>query len=634
MRKIFGICICLLLLVGVIVAPTAAFAAENAPSAAVTIHFLNPTAVAFVDNKLFVADNIDEHNSAIHCFDVTESKAKWLYTQSMTEEIVNLSTAVKNEGENSLYVVFASQIGEYTVGATKLTEAAKITAYPNPVDVTYGVDGISSKNEYILTDNELYRNNIGRATTTAITGTKSCVAIGDYVYYLYTDNGADICKSFEGRNHTTPDANTNTPQGYLNGSDPTSSGYFLKDFAARGLFVWENDKVAIFNDERVCYVNMSETCTLSSVFNYADAQQNQENKKQIVYVATSDSRLYVLNDNYQVDIFQSADNGFERIDTVGDDTVTLQTPTQYTSFTLARPTGYPTNLVYKTTDEASSIEEIIKNASEYIILGFDGDENSAYYYVLVGNKFGWVQKSADASIDGNGNIVDESLEIVDTKVSNDTVGYTSKFASLNAVYIYKLPRSDDSFRDETFTQTASNMPDVNVAQRFTEGDTVWYYVSFKDGDVTRTGFVQEKDLGKFAIKVDEDKIHAIDDKKINSSLFEAVKLYLYGDKELMTDDNLVTTEDGVVKLYSGKRVTLISEENGVSFIQIVNSDGSSIYGYVFSDRLIGIHAMTTNAIVGLSMLAVAIVLAVALIAVFVKRKNGTAPKHKKETKAE
>ena len=623
MKKIFGICICLILLVAAIIAPTVAFADQA--DANVTIHFLNPTAIAYVDGKLFIADNIDENNSAIHCFNVKGNNAQWLYTQPLTEKIVNLSA----KDENSLYVVFTSKIVEYKASESKITETATITSYTNPVDVTYGMDGRDGKNEYILTDSELYRNNIGRATTTTISGTKSCIAIGNYVYYLYADNGVDICKTYEGTKHFTP--NDESDQGYLNNSDTTSSNYFLKDFGAKGLFVWENDKVAIFSGERICYVSMSETCTLVNIFNYKENQQEQENKKSITDVATSNNRLYVLNDNYQVDIFEKTETSFNLIGTVGDDTVNQSVPTKYTSFTLARSTGYPTNLVYKTTDDQTSVDDIIKNATEYIILGFEGENESLYYYVLVGDKFGWVQKSEGATIT-NGKITDAKLQIVNTTVSNDYVDVTTRFNSLNAVYIHKLPRESSDVT--VFTQTSSTQPDVKVLQQFTEktgnGDVIWYYVSYENNGETETGFVKKEHVGTFATAIKKNVV--TQQKKINSTLFEAVKVYSIGDKELMDDEHLVTNANGMVKLYSGQRVTLINEENGVAYIQISYGDGTNVYGYVFSDRLIGIHAITTNAIVGLTLLAVAIALATTLIVIFVKRKNGTLfKKQKKET---
>ena len=627
MRKIFGICICLILIVAAVIAPTVAFAANSA-NAGVTIHFLNPTAVAVVGNNLLVADNIDATNSAIHCFDVSGNEAKWLYSQSLTEKIVNLSA--KDNG--SLYVVFSGKIAEYAVSSTKLTETSTISNYTNPVDVTYGAD-LESRNEYVLTDSALYRKNAsGTANSAPITGTKSCIAIGDFIYYLYTENGADVCKSYDGKDRSTPSLDSvTTDQAYLNSCKPSDSNYFLKNFHAKGLFVWENDKVAIFNGSKISCVKMGSVCYVEDIFNYQSVRNQQ-----ITDVATSTDRLYVLNDNYQVDIFQKSEATFTLLDTIGDDTVYQQIPTNFTSFTLVRSNGYPTNLVYKTSNAATSVDDIIKNATEYVILGFDGDKNSAYYYVLVGDKFGWVQKSDGATLT-NGVGTDANLTIVNTAVGNPSTEYVTKFNSLNAVYVYELPR--EASTHTTFTQTASTMLDVKVTvlQKFTEttanGTITWYYVSFEVDGTTHKGFVKKEHLAEFAISVDENH-PIVGDKKINSTLFEAVKVYLYSDPEQMTDENLLTVDEVAVKLYSGKRVTVLSEENGVAFVQF-RHNGSLVRGYVYSDRLIGLNAMTTNAIVGLSLLAAAIVITVTLVLIFVKRrKANSVPRQKKETKSE
>ena len=621
MKKILGICICLVLLAVAIAAPTA-FAAESPSSSAVTIHFLNPTAIAYANGQLFVADNIDDNNSAIHCFDVSDTATR-IYTQSLTEKVVNLAA----KDDESLYVVYANKIVEYGVSDNKLAEKAIITGYSNPVDVTYGAD-LDGHNEYILTNNALYRKNgAGTANSETITGTKSCIAIGDYVYYLYSgENGVDICKSYNGKDRSTPSGNT-TSQGILNSSDPTDSNYYLKDFGAQDLLVWDNDNVALFNEKQISYVNISASCSLLDVFDYHASQAEQENKKNIVDVAVSTNRIYVLNDNFQVDIFEKSENDYVLKGTVGDDTVYQTVPTSYTSFTLVRTKGYPTNLVYKTSDEATTVVDLIKNATEYIIVGFDGDATSNYYYVLVGNKFGWVQKSEGATDPKS----DDNLQIIDTSVSNDYVDVTTYFNSLNAVYVHKLPLEESSHT--VFTQTPTTKPEVKLLQKFIEtkadGDVVWCYVSFVDDGNTVYGFVKEEHIGEFSNKL-KDGVPT-QEKKINSTLFEAVKLYK--DAEMTVVYDTENSPNGI-KLYSGQRVKLIYSKDGVACVQILYDDGSQIVGYLQSNKLIAVTTMTSNAIVGLSLLGVVVVLAVTLVIIFVKRKNGSAPKRKKTVKTE
>ena len=624
MKKIIGICICFIMLVAAIVAPSVAFAAETTAggNGEVIINFLNPTAIAYVNGKLLVADNIDESNSAIHCFDVSDNDAKWLYTEYLTERIVNLSA----KEDDSLYVVFADKIVEYSASNTELTATATISGYTNAVDVAYGADG-SDKNEYILTATALYRKGIGgTVTTNDIAGAKGCIAIGNYVYYLYVNENpsVDICKNYEGVKHATP--NDDSAQGYLNKSEN-----LLSEFDASGLFVWESDKVALFSSTKIVYINMSATCSLVDVFDY-QAQQGQSNKE-IVDVVASTDRMYILNSNYQVDVYQKSGAGFDLIATIGDDTVNQTVPTQFTSFTLARPTSYPTNLIYKTNDADTTVDEIVKNATEYIILGFDGEENSNYYYVLVGNKFGWVQKSDGATSAET----DANLKVVNTAVNSDSnVEYKTRFSSLNAVYLHKLPR--EAFPDRTITQSQTNPPIVTLLQQFTEqtddGEIVWYYVCYEEGGQTLTGFVKKAHVYDYYIEV-KPTATKIGNRKINSTLFEAVKVYDTPDRSLWNELHLALSPDGnTIKLYSGQRVELISEDNGVALIQIKYADGTVSSGYISSNRLIGVHGITTNAIVGLCALAVAIGLGTALIVIFVKRRKRNSPKRKKERNSE
>ena len=621
MKKIFGICICLILLIGAIVAPTAVFADESTTNTSVTIHFLNPTAIAVVGDSLFVADNVDKdaNKSVILGFSISESQATYRDTIELDGNVTNLS----RKGDAGLYAILNDKVIEFTVGNNaKLTEKTVFYAegeLSGFVDCVYAPSG-ANYTEYFLAQLGLYRNDDRVWAEPKLSSYKSSVAIGDNVYYLQIDNGKAVSKRYDGRAHGFRDDVYNNKNGFGNLAD-----------TPLGLFAW-GDNVGVFSKDKVHFVEITtQDCSFAQLMDYNKVNTSEE-KINIKDVEASNGRLFVLNDKNVVEVYAGEADNMSLVYSVGSDMVDQAVPHGFNSFTLVQSKGYPANLVFKT-NEDTTIPELVTDAEEYIILGYEGDENSLYYYVLTNdNHFGWVQKTNYKKV--NGELTDDKLEVINTDVTrDDNVEYTTKFASLNAVYLYSLPRSIDAFRAETFQQTASAMPDVTVKQRFTEGETVWYYVSFEVDGTTKTGFVQEEYLGEFRMKVNEENIRVIEDRKINSTLFEAVKLYLYPDKDLRNDDNLVTTDNGIVKLYSGKRVTVISEdeENGVAFIQIQGSNGSgNIYGYVELSRLIGIHAITTNAIVGLSLLAVAIVLTTTLVVVFVKRRNGSAPKRKKE----
>ena len=626
MKKIFGICICLVVLVAALVVPTVAFAAESTASAGVIIHFLNPTSVAISGNHLFVADNIDkdDNKSVILNFTLTANKATYVDTVEVDGNVKNLS----NKGNSGLYAILDDQVIEYTVSRTgKLVEAKTFTELGELngfVDTVYAQSG-ANKTEYFLAQEGLYRNDAG-GWAEKFNGAQSAVAIDNYIYYLRSDaDGNASSKRFDGSILAFKQGDVyNNKFGTGNGlaADPI------------GLFAW-NDKVGVFWSDKVSFVEVNtQDCTFAQLLSY-NSEEDSEEAATIKDVVAKDGKLFVLNDKNVVEVYDGEVGNMELVYSVGSDTVQEAVPKAFTSFTLARSTGYPSNLVFKTIDEDTSIPELVTDAEEYLILGFDGDKDSLYYYVLTNdNHFGWVKKT-NFKLDENGKFSDDKLSIVDTAVSSDpNVDYTTKFASLNAVYLYSLPRSVDDFRSTTFTQTTANSPEVTVLQRFVEktadSETVWYFVSFEADGKTHTGFVQENDLGKF-YPTPKANVPSLGDKKVNSTLFEAVKVYADANMK-----SVYETEDAPsgVKLYSGRRVTVIAEyANGVSLIQINYGDGSKIYGYVASDRLIGIHSITTNAIVGLSLLAAAIALTTTLVIVFVKRKKGTAPRRKRQHKS-
>ena len=335
-------------------------------------------------------------------------------------------------------------------------------------------------------------------------------------------------------------------------------------------------------------------------------------------------KIFLLNSANEVEIYSynTEKQQFERQPaTIGTDTITidgqLPTPAQFTGFTLASSKGYPTNIVYKTTDASTSISEIKTDyTGQFIILDFEGAEGLPFYYVLIGDKFGWVQKSDGVTLPQN----DSRLTIVNTQISQD-VTYKAKFTSLNTVFIYPLPLSDIEPGD-TFQQSIANPQEAKLLQKFTENHadgtvTEWYRVEYGEG---KTGFVSAGNVGQFhATGAPTSAEEVIGYKKINSSLFEAVKIYLTSDME---ESEAICDEYGdVIKLYSGSQVVAVKEENNATFVEIRKNDGSTSYGWIPTDNLIGLHQITTNAIVGLSILGVALILTVVFVVLFVKRKK-------------
>ena len=621
MKKLLGICICLLLTLAAIV-PVVAFAADGAQDDGIakdTTYFLNPTAIATVGDKLFVADKIQLNRSILFCYDISGEQPQLASSQEVDGYVTNLAA----KDTDSLYAVFTDKITEYTVSNDSISDNQTWTV-ANPIDVTYGASG-STAIEYILNGNGIARRAESGYVKTFANGI-ACISIDESIYYAYKDGSKTNYVQYNGKNYNEPEENT------LNNANKNSD---ITSFNTKGMFVWENDKIALFDDKTISCVEINRSsCDLATpLFSYTGSED------EISDVATYGGRLYILDKN-KVEVYAQATD-FRLVATIGSDKVQQRVPevNEYTSFTLVRSYGYPTNIVFRTTED-SSIDSIQTDATEYIVIGYDGDASSGFYYVLLHDKFGWVKKSDNADSVNN----DDRLEVIPTEWSNENVQYKSQFTSLNSVWIYDLPCS--KFEPHVFTQQADNKTEVTILQQFDEatdkGTIAWLYVSYQDGETTKTGFVQNNAIGAVSTKVENTKVIAV--RKINTALFSFIRLYKFPDPARMTDKYIATyttttTDDNgeqtvrehkVPKLYSGQRVSVISEENGIALVQIELKDkGVYVYGYVYSNQLIGQHQLSTNATVGLILVSVAIVLGVTLTVVFVnrskRRKKAAAP---------
>ena len=591
MKKLFGIVICLLLLVCA-VAPTLAFAAAG--NASNIIYFLNPTAIAALDGKLYVADNIEAGNSVLLCFDVKGSNPAYEYTTEVNGDVTNLSVK-----EGGLYAVLKDKVIEYAIGDKSLTLKQSFDV-KDAVNFVWGV--YRDRNvEYYASEEQLYRNNNGEfwgAGVGTLSNVKDIDFIGDNVYYLHGDNAAKLQR-------------WNGKEGGVSPNDIINTKLDISDSGAKGLFtrkIGENSFPGFFSDSSIAYVEIAnESCNVVTMLNY-----DTDQKGKIADVVEDGGTLYVLNDKNSVEIYKGNTENYTLSSVIGTDTLPGEVPTAFTSFTLVQRVGYPANIVFKTSGERS-VETLVDNAAEYIVLGYDGDERSDFYYVLYGDSFGWVKKSDGATAPAD----DGKLRVVDTSVSQGVVEYKTKFVSLGAVWVYPLPR--EAFKpNEAYEQSASTRKEVTVLQRFTEGNTVWYYVRY-DGD--KLGFVTEENVGKFYLSANIDDAPVVGERKANGKLFGFVQLYDNNLPETMDDDHCAYNEKGdIIHLGSGTRVTLIEEySNGTALVQVAYGDGSTATGYCLADRLIAVTALTTNAVFGLIATGIAVVLIAVLTAVFVKR---------------
>ncbi len=607
MKRISTILFVLTVLVLLAVVPTTAFAQSTADA---NRSLINPAAIVTVDNYIFVADNVDETNnqSAILCFDVTTSQPSYCYTYTTTQKIVNLA-----EVDGQLYVMYADSVEVFEVGATQLTKT-KTLELQNVVDFTFGnYDGADMP--YYVSD-RIYalRGTSSLPMDTETENATDCIVVDGQLYFVKDGNalkrlnlnvGEDLPPSFDGNNDTLNKNGVSLAMTEILGifSYQVNGATEIALFGENGAFTLEQVSGGRYSAER----------TLINTTNIT--------VKDMCYGA---GKIFLLNSANEVEIYSynTEKQQFERQPaTIGTDTITidgqLPTPVQFTGFTLASSKGYPTNIVYKTTDASTSISEIKTDyTGQFIILDFEGAEDLPFYYVLIGDKFGWVQKSDGVTLPQN----DSRLTVVNTQISQD-VTYKAKFTSLNTVFIYPLPLSDIEPGD-TFQQSIANPQEAKLLQKFTENHadgtvTEWYRVEYGEG---KTGFVSAGNVGQFhATGAPTSAEEVIGYKKINSSLFEAVKIYLTSDME---ESEAICDEYGdVIKLYSGSQVVAVKEENNATFVEIRKNDGSTSYGWIPTDNLIGLHQITTNAIVGLSILGVALILTVVFVVLFVKRKK-------------
>ena len=610
MKRISTILFVLTVLVLLAVVPAAAFAQSTADA---NRSLINPAAIVTVDNYIFVADNVDETNnqSAILCFDVTPSQPSYRYTYTTTQKIVNLA-----EVDGQLYVMYADSVEVFEVGATQLTKT-KTLELENVVDFTFGYYGDRNGDDalpYYAADRVYALDDTSSLPMDSATENATACAVVDGQLYFVKDGNALKRLNLNVGEGIIPSFDSNDP---LN-----KNGVSLAMTEILGIFSYKvngETQLALFG-ENGAYTLQQISPEYFSARELIPASSNVT-VKDMCYGA---GKIFLLNSANEVEIYSynTEKQQFERQPaTIGTDTITidgqLPTPVQFTGFTLASSKGYPTNIVYKTTDASTSISEIKTDyTGQFIILDFEGAEDLPFYYVLIGDKFGWVQKSDGVTLPQN----DSRLTIVNTQISQD-VTYKAKFTSLNTVFIYPLPLSDIEPSD-TFQQSIANPQEAKLLQKFTENHadgtvTEWYRVEYGEG---KTGFVSAGNVGQFhATGAPTSAEEVIGYKKINSSLFEAVKIYLTSDME---ESEAICDEYGdVIKLYSGSQVVAVKEENNATFVEIRKNDGSTSYGWIPTDNLIGLHQITTNAIVGLSILGVALILTVVFVVLFVKRKK-------------
>lgn len=617
MKKLLLILICVLVVA--VCVPT--FVVAEASSGTTTetvandVHFIAPTGIALVGDYLLVSDSVADNQSAILCFDIANGNAH-KFTQIIDKEIVSLSSS-----NGRLFAIFADSFVEYKIAEdVKSVEVVETFAFEKVIDVCVGKLGSDDTIYFLQKGNKddslkyVVANNESGDTNLTIANALDCLALTDgtnhYVYVAGKDkdgNNAIIrwgCKN-----------------GWSIGGDILNQNHvnYSPAFELLGI-VANNRQYPVVYGAKSMY-NLKDNGE-SNPFLATDASFADFGSQTYDFVDVTSNATYfaILNSNNQMQIYLlDGEKRGESKGEIGSDQVSTAVPSTFTGFTLAKSTGYPTNIVYKTKDNKTSVESILTkdDVGEFVILNYDGCESSSYYYVFVSGRFGWIKKSDSATIT-NGTIVDEKIAVISTKVS-DKVTYSAKFNTLGKVYVYDLPSSNDGIRNklDEVSQSGSAMKDVTILQQFRENDVTWYYVEY---GTNARGFVKSSDVGYFTATL-VTPIDAVLDKQINASLFNAVTLHMTRD----LSPDTVMTYDGTnpVKLYSGDwiKVIEVDEQAGASLIQVVSTDGTTTYGWVESSRLIETDQITTNAIVGFSAFGFAVILAIVFMTVFIKRKK-------------
>ncbi len=148
--------------------------------------------------------------------------------------------------------------------------------------------------------------------------------------------------------------------------------------------------------------------------------------------------------------------------------------------------------------------------------------------------------------------------------------------------------------------------------------TVWYYISYDNGDGTQYGYVTSGDVGYIYSSGTNSTQKIVSTKKIDAGMVSDVYMYLTQD---MADNcQLVDIDGNSLILATNTRVSVITVSEYSSYVQ-VSIDGNTYYGWVNNDNLIDTGALPTATIVGLCLLAVAVILTVLTIVIIRTRKH-------------
>ncbi len=345
------------------------------------IHLINPSSTAVIGDTLYIADNVTDNSCVVLSFDISGSTPTY---NGMQEYEGNI--CIMRAYNDILYILFEDKYLEWN-GTSTISYSVSIQdiAILSYEDTTY---------KYTISDNTVYRDGVDKWQADSL-------VIIDYTLYLLYDGTSASLTLVSGNSVNEPNTAGYTDSTY---SYMTTNGTILAYSSSNSVLV---DTTAV--DTQLDNIN--------SVILHGDD-------------------VLVLHNN-QLTQYTLAEGIYSQGYTIGSDTVSIDVPSldDITGYTLVQSTGYPTNIVYKTTYSTSIASLIELDSQTVLILEYEGSQDNSYYYVYTDNGFGWIKKATTTLAE------EGTLSIIDTSL-NTTTNYTAKLISANGVTIYHLPDTD------------------------------------------------------------------------------------------------------------------------------------------------------------------------------------------------
>lgn len=543
----------------------------------VEIHFVNPCDVFTYDSHVYVLDKVDDSNSILHRFDYSGAD-RVSYSISGAYDKIYIDNDV-------VYLLTADRVSWGTLSGNQYNQTGSFTDANtiNAKDFTYsslcGIICLGESSVYVIQDNERINTRFDNDTVV------SCVKQGTSLFVLTNL----IVREFVIRNSGISDAENDR----VLSSIPSLSGKTLQKALTFTLgtatYNCVSDLNYVFELNGNTLFGLLPSNSTNSIKSFAvDAINSttlavfeiQNDNKLYRYTYTKNSESFVLSES---DRF-----------VIGSDTIVQAAPSvsSINSFVLATSTGYPTNYIYKIGNDANSITEAVSLTHDeiFVILNYDGSNTSKYYYVLYGDKFGYIEKASGT----------------DTKINSINTSVTST-AKSNAAHLYSFPTIQDQYKIIGLPRDT----DISIANIFEFNGETWYYVNCSYQDTEYNGFVRATTVynltgGNYTANVIT--------KRANPAIGQQVAMY--ADIAFVLPS--IDVEGNDIMLPVGTRVNVIKTENGISYVQ-VEKDGNYYFGYV-DDSLLIQHGMTNYLALGLSLLIVAAALTIYLIIMIKRRK--------------